>query len=141
MMRKTVSRLLALVLVLCMVVLCVPVRAQADVDMTRPDGLTDEQWEIELQKRRAKALEEAMAAAGNEQDALSSSDGNLTVTDQATIPTTPPADTPAEAKSQDVTVELPVEAGEISSDKTVSSYETSENDTTVTEDVSLNLDA
>ena len=82
MMRKHVSRLLALVLVLCMVVLCVPVRAQADVDMTRPDGLTDEQWEVELQKRRAKALEEAMAAAGNEQDALSSSDGNLTVTDQ-----------------------------------------------------------
>lgn len=141
MMRKTVARLLALVLVLCMVVLCVPVRAQADVDMTRPEGLTDEQWEIELQKRRAKALEEAMAAAGNEQDALSSSDGNLTVTDQASIPTTPPADTPAEAKSQDVTVELPVEAGEISSDKTVSSYETSENGTTVTEDVSLDLDA
>ena len=141
MMRKTVSRLLALVLVLCMVVLCVPVRAQAEVNLTRPDGFTDEQWEVELQKRRAKALEEAMAAAGNEQDALSSSDGNLTVTDQASIPTTPPADTPAEAKSQDVTVELPVEAGEISSDKTVSSYETSENDTTVTEDVSLNLDA
>ena len=141
MMRKYVSRLLALVLVLCMVVMCVPLRAQAVVDMTRPEGLTDEQWEVELQKRRAKALEEAMAAADNEQDALSSSDGNLTVTDQASIPTTPPADTPAEAKSQDVTVELPVEAGEISTDKTVSSYETSENGTTVTEDVSLDLDA
>lgn len=141
MMRKYVSRLLALVLVLCMVVLCVPVRAQAVVDMTRPEGLTDEEWEVELQKRRAKALEEAMAAADSEQDALSSSDGNLTVTDQASIPTTPPADTPAEAQSQDVTVELPVEAGEISTDKTVSSYETLENDTTVTEDVSLDLDA
>ena len=35
MMRKYVSRLLALVLVLSMVVLCVPVRAQAAVDLTR----------------------------------------------------------------------------------------------------------
>lgn len=141
MMRKTVSRLLALVLVLCMVVLCVPVRAQAVVDMTRPEGLTDEEWEVELQRRRALALQQALEAEKKEQDTLSSSDGNLTVTDQASIPTTPPADTPAEAKSQDVTVELPVEAGEISSDKTVSSYETSENGTTVTEDVSLDLDA
>lgn len=141
MMRKYVSRLLALVLVLCMVVMCVPVRAQADVDMTRPEGLTDEEWEVELQRRRALALQQALEAEKKEQDTLSSSDGNLTVTDQASIPTTPPADTPAEAKSQDVTVELPVEAGEISSDKTVSSYETSENDTTVTEDVSLDLDA
>lgn len=141
MMRKYVSRLLALVLVLCMVVLCVPVRARADVDMTRPDGLTDEQWKVELEKRRALALKQALEAETKEQDTLSSSNGNLTVTDQATIPTTPPADTPAEAKSQDVTVELPVEAGEISSDKTVSSYETSEDGTTVTEDVSLDLDA
>lgn len=141
MMRKYVSRLLALVLVLCMVVLCVPVRAQADVDMTRPEGLTDEEWEVELQRRRALALQQALEAEKKEQDTLSSSDGNLTVTDQAAVAATPPADTPAEAKSQDVTVELPVEAGEISTDKTVSSYETSENDTTVTEDVSLDLDA
>lgn len=141
MMRKYVSRLLALVLVLCMVVMCVPVRARADVDMNRPDDYTDEEWEVELQRRRAQALKEALEAADNEQDTLSSSDGNLTVTDQATIPTAPPADTPAEAKSQDVTVELPVEAGEISSDKKVSSYETSEDGTTVTEDVSLDLDA
>lgn len=141
MMRKTVARLLALVLVLCMVVLCVPVRAQAVVDMTRPEGLTDEEWEVELQRRRALALQQALEAEKKEQDTLSSSDGNLTVTDQASIPTTPPADTPAEAKSQDVTVELPIEAGEISTDKTVSSYETSENGTTVTEDVSLDLDA
>ena len=140
MMRKTVARLLALVLVLCLAVTLIPASAFAE-EIARPVDMTDEEWEIELQKRRAKALEEAMAAADNEQDALSSSDGNLTVTDQATIPTTPPADTPAEAKSQDVTVELPVEAGEISSDKTVSSYETSENGTTVTEDVSLDLDA
>ena len=140
MMRKTVSRLLALVLVLCLAVTLIPASAFAE-EIARPVDMTDEEWEIELQKRRAKALEEAMAAADNEQDALSSSDGNLTVTDQASIPTTPPADTPAEAKSQDVTVEMPVEAGEISSDKTVSSYETSENGTTVAEDVSLDLDA
>ena len=42
MMRKTVSRLLALVLVLCMVVMCVPVRAQATVNLTRPENITDD---------------------------------------------------------------------------------------------------
>ena len=68
MMRKTVARLLALVLVLCMVVLCVPVRAQAVVDMTRPEGLTDEEWEVELQRRRALALQQALEAEKKEQE-------------------------------------------------------------------------
>ena len=44
MMRKYVSRLLALALVLCMVVLCVPVRAYADAPV-RPEGMTDEEWD------------------------------------------------------------------------------------------------
>ena len=42
MMRKYVSRLLALVLVLSMVVMCVPIRARAEVNLTRPENITDE---------------------------------------------------------------------------------------------------
>lgn len=133
--RKTTSRLLALVLVLCMVVLCVPVRAHAVVDRTRPDGLTDEEWEELLHQR-------ILADQLKEQDALSSSDGDLTVTDQATMPADVPADAPGEAAEQSVSVELPMDAGTISEDGTVSSTEfTTQDGSTVTEEVSLDLDA
>lgn len=123
MMRKNVSRLLALVLVLCMVVLCVPVRAYA-VDLTRPEGITDEEWQILRQKLLAKLAEEQAKkqAEGEivtettlpETDSLSKSDtGNLTVSDQATVP----ADVPAEAKDQTVSVELPAQADVIATEE------------------------
>ena len=119
MMRKIVARLLALVLVLCMVVLCVPVRAQATVNLTRPENITDEEWEILRQKLLAQLAAEQAAkeAAGGtvtektltEADTLSKSDsGNLTVTDKAEVKegvTVPDA-----AKDQTVSVELPAKA-------------------------------
>ena len=46
MIRKYVSRLLALSLVLCMVVTCLPLRAQAAVSLTRPENITDEELTI-----------------------------------------------------------------------------------------------
>ena len=62
MMRKHVSRLLALVLVLCMVVLCVPVRAYADAPV-RPEGMTDEEWAEYLRKWNAVVVAEETVAA------------------------------------------------------------------------------
>ena len=136
MMRKNVSRLLALVLVLCMVVLCVPVRAYA-VDLTRPEGITDEEWEILRQKLLAQLAEEQAKkqAEGEivtettlpETDSLSKSDsGNLTVTDTAKTPSG--TDT-----NQTVSVELPPQADTITTttdgDKTTI---TNEYDTTIT---------
>ena len=113
MMRKTVARLLALVLVLCMVVLCVPVRAQAKVNLTRPENITDEEWEILRKKLLAQLAAEQAAdmepEALPETDILSKSDsGNLTVTDKAEVKegvTVPDA-----AKDQTVSVELPAKA-------------------------------
>ena len=65
MMRKYVSRLLALALVLCMVVLCVPVRAYADVPV-RPEGMTDEEWAEYLRKwNEVVVIEETVAADTN----------------------------------------------------------------------------
>ena len=86
MMRKTVARLLALVLVLCMVVLCVPVRAQAKVNLTRPENITDEEWEILRKKLLAQLAAKQAAETGSltevtlpETDSLAKSDsGNLT---------------------------------------------------------------
>ena len=127
MMRKTVSRLLALVLVLCMVVLCVPVRAQATVNLTRPENITDKEWEI----LRKKLLAELAAdEAGTEvtlpkTDSLSESDsGNLTVTDTADVKTDVTA--PEAAKNQTVSVELPAQADTLTpeGDATVNEYET-----------------
>lgn len=117
MMRKHVSRLLALVLVLCMVVLCVPVRAQAEVNLTRPENITDEEWEIlrkkllaQLAAEQAKEQEETGSVTEvtlPETDSLSKSDsGNLTVTDTAKIPGG--TDT-----NQTVSVELPPQADTI----------------------------
>lgn len=117
MMRKYVSRLLALVLVLCMVVLCVPVRARAAVSLTRPENITDEEWEILRQKLLAKlAAEQAEQAEGgetvtgetlSEMDTLSKSDsGNLTVTDKA-------KDSDGKDTNQTVSVELPPQADTI----------------------------
>ena len=114
MMRKTVSRLLALVLVLCMVVMCVPVRAQATVNLTRPENITDEEWEILRKKLLAQLAAKQAEETGSitevtlpETDSLSKSDsGNLTVTD--TAKTTGSADT-----NQTVSVELPPQADTI----------------------------
>lgn len=114
MMRKTVSRLLALVLVLCMVVLCVPVRAQAEVNLTRPENITDEEWEILRKKLLAQLAAKQAEETGSitevtlpETDSLSKSDsGNLTVTDTAKIPGG--TDT-----NQTVSVELPPQADTI----------------------------
>lgn len=114
MMRKTVSRLLALVLVLCMVVMCVPVRTQATVNLTRPENITDEEWEILRKKLLAQLAAEQADETGSitevtlpETDSLSKSDsGNLTVTD--TAKTTGSADT-----NQTVSVELPPQADTI----------------------------
>lgn len=118
MMRKTVSRLLALVLVLCMVVLCVPVRAQADVDMTRPEGLTDEQWEELL---RLRLLEEAKkngeALADTDTITESPDTGNVVVSETVPITAAPDA-----AKEQTVIVETPLEAETISENKTENDY-------------------
>ena len=114
MMRKHVSRLLALVLVLCMVVLCVPVRAQATVNLTRPENITDEEWEILRKKLLAQLAAKQAEETGSitevtlpETDSLSKSDsGNLTVTDTAKIPGG--TDT-----NQTVSVELPPQADTI----------------------------
>ena len=135
MMRKTVSRLLALVLVLCMVVMCVPVRAQATVNLTRPENITDEEWEILRQKllaqlaaEQAKEQEETGSvteATLPETDSLSKSDsGNLTVTDQAEVKTG--VTVPDAAKDQTVSVELPAKADTLTPEggATVNEYET-----------------
>ena len=61
MMRKYMSRLVALFLVLSMVVLFVPVQAQA-ADITRPAGYTDEEWEEYLRMLRLQAEQAELAA-------------------------------------------------------------------------------
>ena len=133
MMRKTVARLLALVLVLCMVVMCVPLRAHAEVNLTRPENITDEEWEVLRQKLLAQLAAEQAAATTPvtpetlpETDSLSKSDsGNLTVTDTAKTPGG--TDT-----NQTVSVELPPQADTITTttdgDKTPI---TNEYDTTI----------
>ena len=134
MMRKTVSRLLALVLVLCMVVLCVPVRAQAKVNLTRPENITDEEWEILRKKLLAElaADEAGTEVTLPETDSLSESDGgNLTVTDKAEVKegvTVPDA-----AKDQTVSVELPAKADDEIKTEDVGGKEvvTNEYDTTI----------
>lgn len=145
MMRKYVSRLLALVLVLCMVVMCVPVRAQATVNLTRPENITDEEWEILRQKLLAQLAAEQAAASGEvteetlpETDSLSKSDsGNLTVTDTAKTPGG--TDT-----NQTVSVELPAQADTLTpeDDSTVNEYDTTievitEDDKTEDKDVTV----
>ena len=132
MMRKHVSRLLALVLVLCMVVMCVPVRAHAEVNLTRPENITDEEWEILRKKLLAQLAAEQAAdmkpEALPETDSLSKSDsGNLTVTD--TAKTTGSADT-----NQTVSVELPPQADTITTttDDDNKTTITNEYDTTIT---------
>ena len=54
MMRKTVARLLALVLVLCLAVTLIPASAFAE-EIARPEGMTDEEWEAYLLKRKQMA--------------------------------------------------------------------------------------
>ena len=134
MMRKHASRLLALVLVLCMVVLCVPVRAQAKVNLTRPENITDEEWEV-LRKKLLAQLAAEQEETGSvpevtlpETDSLSKSDsGNLTVTD--TAKTTGSADT-----NQTVSVVLPPQADTITTttDDDNKTTITNEYDTTIT---------
>ena len=98
MMRKTVSRLLALVLVLCMVVLCVPVRAYAE-EIARPEGMTDEEWEAYLLRRK-----QLLAAADTE-----------VPKDTGVTETVPP---------QSVTVQVPVDQDVVVEDNTATTIET-----------------
>ena len=113
MMRKYVSRLQALVLVLCMVVLCVPVRAYADAPV-RPEGMTDEEWAEYLRKRNAVVVTEETAAT----------DPSTTVEVVTTAPsgvetTTTPTPAPT-VPEQSVTVIVPVEeASTIVDDKVI----------------------
>lgn len=99
MIRKYVSRLLALFLVLSMVVLCVPVRAQA-LDITRPEGYTDEEWEEYLRSLRLLAEEELAVQAGDISSTATSSSG-------VEVPLTAPA--AGTIPKQSVTVAVPVE--------------------------------
>ena len=124
-MKKLVLRLLALVLVLCMVVPCMPVGALA-VELTRPENISDEEWEVlrqkllaELAAQQAKEAEDSGSVTETtlpETDSLSKGEtGNLVVTDTADVTTdsTVPADAPAEVKNQTVSVELPAQADTI----------------------------
>lgn len=63
MMRKTVARLLALVLVLCLAVTLIPASAFAE-EIARPEGMTDEEWEAYLLKRKqmAEAVDNSVEA-------------------------------------------------------------------------------
>ena len=122
-MKKLVLRLLALVLVLCMVVPCMPVGALA-VELTRPENISDAEWEVLRQQLLAQlAAEQAKqeaAAPGSvtaetlpETDSLSKSEesGNLVVTDEATVPSN--VTVPEVAEKQTVSVELPAKADTI----------------------------
>ena len=60
-MKKLVLRLLALVLVLCMVVPCMPVGALA-VDLTRPENISDAEWEVLRQQLLAQLAADQAAA-------------------------------------------------------------------------------
>lgn len=64
MMRKTVARLLALVLVLCLAVTLIPASAFAE-EIARPEGMTDEEWEAYLLKRKqmAEAVDEEVTGS------------------------------------------------------------------------------
>ena len=104
MMRKYVSRLLALALVLCMVVLCVPVRAYADTPI-RPEGMTDEEWAEYLRKWNAVVVTEETVAADT------TTTVEVVTTDASGAETTTtPAPAPA-VPEQSVTVIVPVEEG------------------------------
>ena len=151
MMRKHVSRLLALVLVLCMVVMCVPVRAQATVNLTRPENITDEEWEILRKKLLAQLAAKQAEETGSitevtlpETDSLSKSDsGNLTVTNQAAVKEG--VTVPNAAKDQTVSVELPAKADTLTpeGDATVNEYETTidvENAGGATESVEVDVE-
>lgn len=117
MMRKNVSRLLALVLVLCMVVLCVPVRAYAE-EIARPEGMTDEEWAEYLRKRNAVVVTEETVAA----DASPTVDVVTTAPSGAETTTTP---TPAPTvPDQSVMVVVPVEEGSTIVDDKVITEET-----------------
>ena len=117
MMRKYVSRLLALALVLCMVVLCVPVRAYADVPV-RPEGMTDEEWAEYLRKwNEVVVIEETVAADTTTTVEVVTTDASGAET------TTTPAPAPA-VPEQSVTVIVPVEEGATVKGDTVTSEET-----------------
>lgn len=113
MMRKYVSRLLALVLVLCMVVLCVPVRAYADAPV-RPEGMTDEEWAEYLRKWNAVVVAEETVAADTA--TITSSTTNL---DGTETPASPPA--ASSIPEQSVTVVVPVDENATVASDTVTS--------------------
>lgn len=158
-MKKLVLRLLALVLVLCMVVPCMPVGALA-VDLTRPENISDAEWEVLRQQLLAQlAAEQAKqeaAAPGSvtaetllETDSLSKSEesGNLVVTDEAkpasgvTVPDqTVSVELPAKA---DTIVEetVPAVTGTDTKEIITNEYETTVNDTKVKVEESYDLTA
>lgn len=117
MMRKYVSQLLALVLVLCMVVLCAPVRAYADTPV-RPEGMTDEEWAEYLRKWNAVVVTEEPVEADPSTNITSST----TKPDGTETPAAAPA--PADIPEQSVTVIVPVDENATVEGNTVTSEET-----------------
>ena len=117
MMRKTISRLLALVLVLCMVVLCAPVRAYADTPV-RPEGMTDEEWAEYLRKWNAVVVTEEPVEADTSTNITSST----TKPDGTETPAALPD--PADIPEQSVTVIVPVDKNATVEGNTVTSEET-----------------
>ncbi|MCI5485659.1 MAG: hypothetical protein MR426_11460, partial [Clostridiales bacterium] len=117
MMRKYVSQLLALVLVLCMVVLCAPVRAYADTPV-RPEGMTDEEWAEYLRKWNEVVVTEEPVEADTTTDVTSST----TKPDGTETSAAPPA--PADIPEQSVTVIVPVDENATVEGDTVTSEET-----------------
>lgn len=113
MMRKNVSRLLALVLVLCMMVLCVPVRAYADTPV-RPEGMTDEEWAEYLRKWNAVVVTEETVAADT-----ATITSSTTGSDGTETPASPPA--ASSIPDQSVTVVVPVDENATVEGNTVTS--------------------
>ena len=115
-MKKFVLRLLALVLVLCMVVPCMPIGALA-TELIRPENISDEEWEVLRQKLLAElaANQESVTETTLPQtDSLSKGEtGNLVVTDKAEDKTPADVTVPEAAEEQTVSVELPAKADTI----------------------------
>lgn len=113
MMRKYVSRLLALVLVLCLAVTLIPASAFAE-EIARPEGMTDEEWEAYLLKRKQMAV---------------------AVDNSVEVPTAPAPTLPAEP-APTVSVEVPVDSP-VSEEGTVVTEGTVENSDGTKETVSI----
>ena len=95
MMRKHVSRLLALVLVLCLAVTLIPASAFAE-EIARPEGMTDEEWEAYLLKR--KQMAEAV-----DEEVTGSDVSKLPAEPAPTVSVEVPVDTPVSEEGKVVT--------------------------------------